>query len=101
MIKPIIVRPSADKVFNRGRRLDNQYYLPCRSRAKGDRLKNEPANRRHLIRTWQNLHHYSSHSPIPVEKKWRAANARFDRQHFGSHRGTCRFLNTYTLHAWM
>lgn len=100
-MKAIIVRPGADKVFNRGRRLDNRYYLPCRIRVKGDSLMNEPTNRRHLIQTWQNLHHYSCHSPIPVEKKWRAANARFNRQHFGSHRGTCRFLNTYTLNAWM
>lgn len=100
-MKAIKIRVSCIKQFFRGRRGKGTHHLPYTERRPSTFFNNYPANRRHLIRTWQTLHHYSCHSPIPVAKKWRAANARFDRQHFGSRRGSMRFINTYTLHAWM
>ena len=104
MIKAIIVRPSDCRVFYRGHRREGDYHLPYATRRKNTYLDKEPPNRRQLIKTWQVLHHYSSHSIPAMNKRWRAANRRFEAHHLGGRgggRSTCRFLNTYTAHAWL
>lgn len=101
-MKAIIVRPGADKVFYRGFRRHNQCVLSYRTRGKSTFFNSYPVNRRTLIKIWQTLHHNASHSPIPVAKKWRPVERRFNQRHMGSMwRCTSRFANTYTAHAWM
>ena len=101
MIKAIKVRPNSEsgRAFKVGR--EHGYQLPYHVRRKNTFFDSYPVNRRTLIRIWQTLHAYTSHSSPANGRKYRAAARRFDRLHMGSHRGTCRFINEYTAHAWM
>ena len=101
MIKAIKVRVSGNPQFFRGRRSNETYHLPYTERRTSTFFNKYPANQRTLISIWQNLHQYTSHSNRTMRNRWKAANKRFDRMHFGSLRGTCRFLNEYTAHRWM
>lgn len=104
MIKAIIVRPCemSGHIFNFGRDNYGNIHLPYRARSKGNFFAKYPVNRRTLIHIWQHLHHNASHAPEAVSKRWCAAARRFERHHLAAGgKGTCRFLNKYTAHAWM
>jgi hypothetical protein len=101
-VRSIIVRPTDVKVSRYGQRMANaEWYLPYRTRSKKARFEGYAVNRNTLIDIFSNLHHYASHAPKAVAKRWRAAEYRFVCRHMGARRGTARFLNEYTAHAWM
>ena len=100
----IIIRPNDMKAFNRGGRHDFPYHLPYRARGTGTRFASLPANQRTLINIFGYLHGYASHGTKAMYKRWKPAERRFMNRHMadaGGRRNTCRFLNTYTAHAWM
>lgn len=58
-------------------------------------------NRQTIFRQFGRLHYLACHSPEPVQRKWRAAYNNFHNQHFGSHKASMRYLNTWSCHAWL
>jgi hypothetical protein len=48
------------------------------------------------------LHHLACHSPEPIQKKWRVTYNNFMIKHFGaSGKGSMRYLNKWSCHAWL
>lgn len=100
-MKSILFAPNDNKVFFRGIRLNGDYHLPYRQRTRFKYLDSLPLNQRTLISIWSKLHYKSSHSVGVVHKKWKNANLRFQKNHFGSSRMSSRFANQYTANKWM
>lgn len=54
-----------------------------------------------ILRRWQQIHHFASHTAKPAQY-WVRANRMFNKQFFGdAGRASMRYLNTWSAHNWM
>lgn len=54
-----------------------------------------------ILRRWQQIHHYASHTDRPA-LHWRRANHMFNEKFLANQgRASMRFLNRYTAHKWL
>jgi hypothetical protein len=58
-------------------------------------------NKKVLGKIHGHLHYLACHSPLPVQKKWRTTYDIFQNKHFGSFKGSVRYLNKWSCHAWL
>lgn len=58
-------------------------------------------NKRTIARQFGRLHYLACHSPEPVQRQWRQAYNVFHIKHFGTFKGTMRYLNQWSCHAWL
>lgn len=55
-----------------------------------------------FAKRFSNLHHFACHSPMPIQKKWKKTYNTFMKIHFGDGgKGSIRYLNKYSCHAWL
>ena len=58
-------------------------------------------NRISILRRWQQIHHYASHTKNPAGH-WIVANKMFCKKFFGSEgKASMRYLNTWSAHSWL
>lgn len=58
-------------------------------------------NKISILRRWQQIHHYASHTKCPASH-WKVANALFEKNFLGSKgKASIRYLNTYSCHRWL
>ena len=58
-------------------------------------------NKRTIARQFGRLHYLACHSPEPVQRQWQQAYNVFYKRHFGTFKGTMRYLNQWSCHAWL
>lgn len=58
-------------------------------------------NRRTISQQFGRLHYLACHSPEPVAKKWQQAYNNFHTRHFGTLKGSMRYLNQWSCHSWL
>jgi hypothetical protein len=58
-------------------------------------------NKRTIARQFSQLHYLACHSPESVQRKWQKVYDNFHIKHFGTAKGTMRYLNTWSCHAWL
>ncbi len=71
-----------------------------------NRVKWYPAgwgvNKRVLGNIHSRMHYLACHAPAPIQKKWRVTYNNFMIKHFGAAgKGSMRYLNTWSAHAWL
>jgi hypothetical protein len=69
------------------------------------RIKWYPAgfklNRKTIFRQFGNLHYLACHSPERVQRQWQKVYNNFHTKHFGTFKGSMRYLNQWSCHAWL
>jgi hypothetical protein len=58
-------------------------------------------NRKTLSRQFGQLHYLACHSPEPLQKKWLTVYNNFHTRHFGTFKGSVRYLNHWSCYAWL
>ena len=58
-------------------------------------------NHKTIFRQFGRLHYLACHSPAPISKKWQQAYNNFHTRHFGTFKGTMRYLNKWSCHSWL
>jgi hypothetical protein len=58
-------------------------------------------NKRTIARQFGRLHYLACHSPEPVQRQWQKVYNNFHKQHFGTFKGSMRYLNQWSCHAWL
>jgi hypothetical protein len=58
-------------------------------------------NRRTIFKQFGRLHYLACHSPEPVQRRWQQTYNNFHNRHFGTFKGSMRYLNTWSCHAWL
>ena len=58
-------------------------------------------NRKVMFRQFGNLHYLACHSPERVQRQWQKVYNNFHTKHFGTFKGSMRYLNQWSCHAWL
>jgi hypothetical protein len=58
-------------------------------------------NHKTIFRQFGRLHYLACHSPKPVQPQWQKVYDNFHKRHFGTFKGTMRYLNQWSCHAWL
>ena len=58
-------------------------------------------NKRTIARQFGRLHYLACHSPERVQRQWQKVYNNFHTKHFGTFKGSMRYLNTWSCHAWL
>jgi hypothetical protein len=58
-------------------------------------------NKRTIFRQFGRLHYLACHAPEPVTRKWQRAYNNFHTKHFGTFKGSVRYLNKWSCHSWL
>jgi hypothetical protein len=58
-------------------------------------------NRKVMFRQFGNLHYLACHSPEPVTRKWQKVYDNYYKKHFGTFKGSVRYLNKWSCHSWL
>ena len=58
-------------------------------------------NRKTIFGQFGRLHYLACHGPKSVQRQWQRAYNVFHTKHFGTFKGTMRYLNTWSCHAWL
>jgi hypothetical protein len=58
-------------------------------------------NRKNIFKQFGKLHYLACHSPVPIQKKWSKVYDNFHKRHFGTFKGSMRYLNQWSCHAWL
>jgi hypothetical protein len=58
-------------------------------------------NKRTIFRQFGRLHYLACHSPERVQRQWQKVYDNFHTKHFGTFKGSMRYLNQWSCHAWL
>jgi hypothetical protein len=58
-------------------------------------------NKRTIFRQFGRLHYLACHSPTRVQQQWQKVYDNFHTKHFGTFKGSMRYLNQWSCHAWL
>jgi hypothetical protein len=58
-------------------------------------------NKRTIARQFGRLHYLACHSPERVQRQWQKVYDNFHIKHFGTFKGSMRYLNQWSCHAWL
>jgi hypothetical protein len=58
-------------------------------------------NRKTIFRQFGRLHYLACHSPERVQRQWQKVYDNFHTKHFGTFKGSMRYLNQWSCHAWL
>lgn len=58
-------------------------------------------NHKTIFKQFGKLHYLACHAPKPVTKRWKKAYDLYYKTHFGTEKGTMRYLNTWSCHSWL
>ena len=58
-------------------------------------------NKKTIFRQFGNLHYLACHSPEPISKKWQKIYENYYKKHFGTLKGSMRYLNKWSCHSWL
>ena len=58
-------------------------------------------NRKVMFRQFGNLHYLACHSPTRVQRQWQKVYDNYHTKHFGTFKGSVRYLNKWSCHAWL
>jgi hypothetical protein len=58
-------------------------------------------NRKTIFKQFGKLHYLACHSPEPIAKKWHKIYNNFHTKHFGTFKGSVRYLNKWSCHSWL
>jgi hypothetical protein len=59
------------------------------------------SNKKTIARQFGRLHYLACHSPKPVQPQWQKVYDNFHKRHFGTFKGSVRYLNQWSCHAWL
>ena len=58
-------------------------------------------NRKTIFGQFGRLHYLACHSPERVQRQWQKTYDNFHTKHFGTFKGSMRYLNQWSCHAWL
>jgi hypothetical protein len=58
-------------------------------------------NRKTIFGQFGRLHYLACHSPERVQRQWQKIYNNFHTKHFGTFKGSMRYLNQWSCHAWL
>ena len=58
-------------------------------------------NKKTIFKQFGRLHYLARHSPERVQQQWQKVYNNFHTKHFGTFKGSVRYLNQWSCHAWL
>lgn len=58
-------------------------------------------NHKTIFKQFGKLHYLACHSPEKIQKRWIIVYNNFHTRHFGTFKGSMRYLNNWSCHKWL